>query len=104
MKFKGITLFSILLFGLCIGQSTLNAQAGTDLNALSELFLEKIKKGENTQDIQEQLAKLEFDVLANGLKTDAQRFAFWVNTYNAYIQIILLVYIYTYIYIFILVY
>ena len=67
----------------------MNVQAQVDLNALSELFLEKIKKGENTQDIQDQLAKLEFDVLAKSLKTDAQRFAFWVNTYNAYIQVIL---------------
>ncbi|MEO0572938.1 MAG: DUF547 domain-containing protein [Bacteroidota bacterium] len=86
MKFKGLTILFSLLFALGFAQQT---NRHTNLNELSELFLKKIKKGEDTKAIREQLANIDFDELANGLKTDAQKLAFWVNTYNAFIQIIL---------------
>ena len=82
MKFKGITLLLFLVFSFGRGQST-------ELNTLSERFLKKIKNGEDTKAIRQKLANIEFDVLANGLKTDEQKLAFWVNIYNAYIQVIL---------------
>lgn len=61
----------------------------TELNKLSENFLLKIKNGESTENIREQLATLPFEDLENGLKTDTQKLAFWVNIYNGYIQYIL---------------
>lgn len=82
MKLKGFTL--VLLLFLSLG----NAQT-TDLNTLSEQFLEKVKKGENTMEIREQLATIQLEDLINTLKTDQQKLAFWVNIYNAYIQVIL---------------
>ena len=85
MKLKSITLALFLLFTLVSAQTN----ETTNLNELSETFLQKIKSGETTKTIQEQLAKLQLDDLAKGLKTDAQKLAFWVNIYNAYIQVIL---------------
>jgi len=82
MKFKGITIFLLLIFSLCKAQTT-------ELNSLSERFLEKIIKGEDTQQIQQQLANIELEELSTKLKTDTQKLAFWVNIYNAYIQVIL---------------
>ncbi|MDT0607113.1 DUF547 domain-containing protein [Croceitalea rosinachiae] len=82
MKFKGITIFFLLIFSLCKAQKT-------ELNSLSEHFLEKIKNGENTEQQQQQLANIELEELTTQLKTDTQKLAFWVNIYNAYIQVIL---------------
>lgn len=82
MKLKGISIFLLLIFSICEAQTT-------KLNSLSEQFLEKIKKGENTEYLQEQLAKIDLEELANTLKTDEQKLAFWINLYNAYIQVIL---------------
>jgi len=85
MRVKSFVLVFFLLVSLC------NAQAGkeVELNTLSELFLQKIKRGEDTKGIQEQLAKIELDVLVKNLKNDAQKLAFWVNIYNAFIQVTL---------------
>ena len=82
MKVKEITLILLLVFSFG------NAQ-NTDLNSLSEHFLKKIKNGEDTKEIRQQLADIELETLATGLKTDEQKLAFWVNIYNAYIQVIL---------------
>lgn len=82
MKFKGITLILLLVFSL------VNAQ-NANLNKLSERFLEKIQNGEDTKEIRKQLANIDLDALVNGLQTDEQKLAFWVNIYNAYIQVIL---------------
>lgn len=82
MKFKGFTIFLLLVFSISAAQTT-------ELNTLSEQFLEKIKKGEDTEQIQQQLANIELEELTTTLKTDAQKLAFWVNIYNAYIQVIL---------------
>lgn len=89
MKLKNITLVFLLFFGLCGAQNTSNANKNEDLNALSELLLKKIKNQEDTKEIRKRLANIELEVLAKSLKTDAQKLAFWVNVYNAYIQVIL---------------
>ena len=85
MRVKSFVLVFFLLVSIC------NAQAGKEieLNTLSELFLQKIKRGEDTKAIQEQLAKIELDVVVKNLKNDAQKLAFWVNIYNAFIQVTL---------------
>lgn len=82
MKFKGFILVALLIFSVGKAQTT-------NLNTLSEQFLNQIKNGEDTKEIREHLANLKVDVLATTLKTDEQKLAFWVNIYNAYIQVIL---------------
>ena len=82
MKFKFITLFLLLSFFTVKSQTT-------NLNTLSEQFLLKIKNGEDTSEVEEQLANLSLGELTKTLKKDDQKIAFWVNVYNAYIQVIL---------------
>lgn len=70
---------------------TLNAQQNDkiDFNQLSERFLHQLKNNEDTADIKSILANTNLQELEDGLKTDAQKLAFWVNIYNAYILEIL---------------
>ena len=82
MKFKIIIVIFLLVFSYSKAQNT-------NLNKLSEDFLTQIKNGENTIEIRKQLAGIELNALVSGLKSDAQKIAFWVNIYNAYIQVIL---------------
>ncbi len=60
-----------------------------DFNQLSIDFLCDIKEGKDTQEIQDQLAHTTIEALEDGLQTDQQKLTFWVNIYNAYIQLIL---------------
>jgi hypothetical protein len=89
MKLYHITLPLVILFGSFITQDQTYASTEPDLNKLSEKFLKKIKNGESTTAIQNQIANLEFNTLSKSLATDEQKLAFWVNIYNAYIQVIL---------------
>ncbi|WP_350285390.1 DUF547 domain-containing protein [uncultured Croceitalea sp.] len=61
----------------------------TDYNVLSEEFLLRLKKGEDTEEIRNTLANMTIDELDKVLGSDTQRLAFWLNIYNAYIQVIL---------------
>lgn len=61
----------------------------SDFNALSEKFLNNIKQHKSTKEIREILANTTLEQLEDGLQTDAQKLAFWVNIYNGYIQVIL---------------
>lgn len=60
-----------------------------DYNELSESFLNKIKLNESTENIETTLANASLGDLEESLNTDAKKFAFWTNIYNAYIQVIL---------------
>lgn len=92
MKLKIYSLIVVCLIS-CTDKNQLNAQTAahstTDFNALSETFLEKIIKNQDTQGIQDQLAHATIEELDNALDTNNKRLAFWVNIYNAYIQVIL---------------
>lgn len=61
----------------------------SDFNQLSEQFLSTIKDGNDTKIYQDKLANTSVKALANGLRTDEQKLAFWINIYNAYIQVFL---------------
>ncbi len=61
----------------------------SDFNALSEQFLKNILNDNSTNDIRAKLYGTTLEELDNGLQTDAEKLAFWVNIYNAYIQVIL---------------
>ncbi|WP_405382692.1 DUF547 domain-containing protein [Maribacter sp. LLG6340-A2] len=92
MKFSFYSLFMLCFF--LMGQAEqINAQSTTnsleDFNTLSEQFLKRIKNNEDTQDIQDKLANTTVETLDNALDTNTKRLAFWVNIYNAYIQVIL---------------
>ena len=77
----------------CTAKTDLQAQAETDVktdfNELSELFLQRIKNNEDTQDLQDVLSNTSIEELDNALDTNDKRLAFWINIYNAYIQVIL---------------
>ncbi len=81
------SIYTLLLFFTAAAQS--KPLPIKDINTLSQTFLSKAKEGLDTENIQNQLANTTLEALSEGLKTDAQKLAFWVNTYNAYIQVIL---------------
>ena len=84
--------FILLLLVVTTSPSTILAQNsdGLNLNEISENFLKKIKNESPTNDIRATLFSLSLEDLKEGLKTDNEKLAFWVNIYNAYIQVILL--------------
>ncbi|ASV31841.1 DUF547 domain-containing protein [Maribacter cobaltidurans] len=86
-------LYSLLII-LFLGFNEGNVQAQSpkekiDFNELSEQFLHRIKNNESTQEIQDILSSTTIDVLEKTLDTNDKKLAFWVNIYNAYIQVIL---------------
>lgn len=86
--------FVATLFALsCTAKTNLQAQgetvSKTDFNALSESFLQRIIDNKDTQEIQDTLANTSISALDNALDTNDKRLAFWINIYNAYIQVIL---------------
>ncbi|PZW44166.1 uncharacterized protein DUF547 [Mesonia algae] len=56
---------------------------------ISKNFYDAVKSGGNADKYAKQLAELSPEVLKNTLKTDAQKKAFWLNTYNTYVQYLL---------------
>ncbi|MEN1785892.1 MAG: DUF547 domain-containing protein [Bacteroidota bacterium] len=91
---KLLACVSGLLFFLNYCQASerppLEAMASSNrFNTLSEQLLTKIKAGEDTESLQKQLSQTTVAALEQALTTDAQRNAFWINIYNAYIQLIL---------------
>ena len=84
-------LFLVVLSCSKIKQAPLKSSGikTTNFNTLSEQFIQLAKEGKNTTHIQKELADTSLDKLDNALNTDEQRFAFWINIYNAYILVIL---------------
>ncbi len=58
------------------------------LNNLSEVFLLKVKTGEDTSKICQTLENLSSSKISQFLKNDDDKKAFWTNIYNAYYQIL----------------
>lgn len=56
---------------------------------LSVELLQAVKNGETTKPIQDKLAQVKAETLAQHLTSDNQKKAFWINIYNAHIQILL---------------
>ncbi|MEH6772014.1 DUF547 domain-containing protein [Maribacter arcticus] len=86
--------FLATLFALsCTAKTNLQAQletnTKTDFNELSESFLKRIIDKKDTKEIQDILANTSIKELDNSLDTNDKRLAFWLNIYNAYIQVIL---------------
>lgn len=96
LRIVGISGLLAIGFGYILSTTTVDytSETGaspttTNLNSLSESLLHYIKDGRDTRSIQEQLAQISVETLEKGLKTDTQKKAFWINIYNAYIQILL---------------
>jgi hypothetical protein len=81
-------LLIFILLNLAFGFSQ-NNEEKLDFNLLSENFLRAIKQGKDTKKFQKKLSNTTLELLESQLRTDKQKLAFWVNIYNAYIQVIL---------------
>jgi len=74
-----------LLFLLPLFFTTI--QQEVDYINLSQTLLEKIKDGQNCQAEVNRLETSKLEDLADQLKTDEQKLTFWINIYNAFIQL-----------------
>lgn len=77
----------ILIIALTLFTFTLYSQSQVNYVAISKTLLENIKEKKSFEKEVNILSKTTLDDLVNQLKTDKQKIAFWVNVYNAYIQI-----------------
>ncbi len=92
MRLSFLVMSFLLLLSCCkVKEAPLQQEvtANADYTAMVETFLEKTRKGQDTKTVRMQLAGASVNALEEELKTDAQRYAFWVNFYNAYIITIL---------------
>ncbi len=91
--------FSILYFFLIAGNFSLSANGKTNLNALnvqtnshvqlSVDLLQSIKNGEasQTEARLKDIANIKFDDLVQSLDSKQKKLAFWMNMYNALVQV-----------------
>lgn len=89
-------LCSIFLIVLLFSGDILKAQnmdsMTTDISyaKLSMVLLEAVRDGNPTQEIERKLANVSREDLKDNLDTESKKKAFWLNVYNAYVQILLL--------------
>lgn len=89
-------LFSILLIGLLFSGDLLKAQnmdstvAEVSYAELSMNLLEAVRDGKPTKEMEQELATVSPQKLNADLNTEPKKKAFWLNIYNAYVQILLL--------------
>jgi len=81
------TLFIILLTTVTLSFTTNSVQAEKSLVEISQELLKTIKAKESTTALEKTIKNLDKKRLFRELKTDQEKIAFWVNIYNAYIQI-----------------
>ena len=77
-----------LILVLLISGSSL-AQDSLSYAELSVQLIENLREGKPTATIQNALANVSEEELRNNLDTEAKKKAFWLNVYNAYVQILL---------------
>ncbi len=73
---------------------TLNAMAqqtntNSSIISLSQDFIYAAKTEDATDSLQQLIATLPYNDLVTGLKTDADKKAFWINLYNGFTQVLL---------------
>ncbi len=61
--------------------------AKNSLVEISQQLLEKVKAKKSTKALEKELKEMPMSKLYEGLKTDEEKLAFWINIYNAFIQI-----------------
>ncbi|APQ15954.1 DUF547 domain-containing protein [Maribacter hydrothermalis] len=84
-----ITILALLFIAITDVRAQVDTNKDTDFNELSETFLQRIIDKQDTQDLQNVLTNTSISELDNALDTNNKRLAFWLNIYNAYIQVIL---------------
>ncbi|QLG44002.1 DUF547 domain-containing protein [Costertonia aggregata] len=89
MKEFSLKCISLSVFIILLSSTIATAQKKIDFNRLSEEFIKNIKEEKSTEQIRETLAGTTLETLENSLRTDDEKLAFWINIYNAYIQVIL---------------
>lgn len=89
-------IFSISLLFFLLTSSQITAQqmdsldTDTSFAELSMILLQQVREGNPTSDIQDRLATVSQEELHSDLDTEPEKKAFWLNIYNAYVQILLL--------------
>jgi hypothetical protein len=73
----------LILFTLIF--TSLSAQV--DYETLAQDFLYAVRVADDYQELEKQLAAVEVDVLVASLNSENKKKAFWLNIYNAYIQL-----------------
>lgn len=89
---KSLTLYSLilLLFFLTAPQPQALGSTSVEPISLSELFLSTIAAGESTTAILEDYTQMDAKYLSEQLDTEEKKLVFWMNTYNAFIQDLLI--------------
>jgi len=85
-------LFILLSFSCSSQQKAVQNTADIENNKfvmLSIELMDAVKNKDNTAELKARYEKLNEDTLSKYLSTDVQKKAFWINTYNAFIQILL---------------
>lgn len=80
-----ISIVFVLFFFSCGQESSANG-----LVELSQELLQTVKKRKNTNVLTKRYQELSMEKLVEELDTENKKKAFWLNTYNAYIQVLLL--------------
>lgn len=83
-----INIFSFTIILFLAFSTTSSAQIKTYAN-LSYRLIQDIRDGKDVSKMLDSLQNVEPDVLVKELESDLDKMAFWINIYNAHIQIIL---------------
>ncbi|WP_445382527.1 DUF547 domain-containing protein [Robiginitalea sp. IMCC43444] len=73
-----------------VAQENLSSASTEDYPAWSAELIEQLRRGENTSELESKIFDIPLSRLESALNTDSKKYSFWLNIYNAYIQIILL--------------
>ncbi|MEM9888243.1 MAG: DUF547 domain-containing protein [Bacteroidota bacterium] len=84
----------LLLFvflGACTSNTLASNEKGLEKEPLdlAKQLLERVRDEEDYEKVQSDLANLDFDYLHESLDTDEKKLAFWINIYNANVQLLL---------------
>ena len=88
MKFTLIFSLFLLVSLPVFSQNT--AMSGRDYVELSKSFLSQMRNDQDPTNIVEKYAAFDLDDLASAVDERPEQLAFWVNTYNAFIQYLLI--------------
>lgn len=83
-------LFIVLLLLSCANSLVSASDKGQSIMQLSIDFLGALQDGIPTESYAQGYAELDLDTLARSMNTEDEKLAFWINTYNAFVQHILL--------------
>jgi hypothetical protein len=79
-------ILSVVVLPLFAQESNMS---GRDFVELSKTFLNQMRNDQDAEDIVQQYAKMDFDQLVTELDERTEKLAFWINTYNGFVQYLL---------------